>query len=71
MMIMETLIDENIKKYYSFAEDNFCKFKPHTLKQDLDVLRKVYGNLLISILGRMLAENPAERPSPAQVVDFI
>ena len=55
MVIMDMLIDEQIGKYYSLGQENFCVFKPETLKQDLSLLKNVYGELLINILNDMLA----------------
>lgn len=71
MVIMEMLIDENVKKYYSFSHDSFCVFKRETLDQDINLLKHVYGKMMMNLVANLLAEDPKDRPTPTQAALLI
>lgn len=50
-VVLEMMIDESIKKYYSISNDHFCVYKRSSVAHDLGLLGYVYDkNYLIPLL---------------------
>ena len=65
MVIIEMLIDEDIRKYYSLNPNTGCFFKRESLEKDMEKLRSVYGDHMIDLLSQMLSEDLEKRMTPA------
>jgi hypothetical protein len=44
------MIDEDIKKYYTFNAETFCTYKHHTVLKDLTGLAEVYDKKYLVFL---------------------
>lgn len=71
-VVMEMLIDENFSKYYSFHNESFCIYKRNSILKDLNMLSHIYDkNYLISLLEKMLNDDPSKRITPTAALQFI
>lgn len=71
-VVLEMLMDEDVKNYYSFSNKNFLQYKKDSVSKDLKMLTSIYNQKhLITLLQKMMEDDPSNRISVQEAQKYI